>query len=98
MSAAVSFLLGEGKLAAEFHLAVDGDGRLVLTPREEDPRVESITLTVGRAGEVTASRVVDGSGNVNEVVFSELRRNVGIKDSRFELELPKDVQRVMAPR
>jgi outer membrane lipoprotein carrier protein len=98
MSAAVSFLLGQGKLASEFRLAVDPEGRLLLTPKEEDPRVESIALTVGSAGEVTASRVVDGSGNVNEVAFSELRRNVGLPDARFELAIPKDAQRLQAPR
>jgi outer membrane lipoprotein carrier protein len=98
MSAAVSFLLGEGKLDREFKLSADGDGRLVLTPRKEDPRVDTITLTVGPAGEVVATRVVDGSGNVNDVAFSDLRRNGGVPDSRFELELPKDVHRVKAPR
>ena len=97
MSAAVSFLLGEGKLASEFTLAVDGEGRLLLTPRSEDPRVESIALTVGPAGEVNASRVVDGSGNVNEVVFTDLRRNGGLPDARFEVKIPPDAQRVKAP-
>ena len=97
MSAAVSFLLGEGKLEKEFRLAADAEGRLVLTPREEDPRVASIALTVSEAGEVVASRVEDGQGNVNEVVFSELRRNAGIPDARFELELPKDARRLKAP-
>jgi outer membrane lipoprotein carrier protein len=97
MSAAVSFLLGEGKLAAEFELGSDDAGRLVLTPKKPDPRVETIALTVGPAGEVTASRVVDGSGNVNEVVFDDLVRNKGIPDARFVLELPKDAHRVKAP-
>jgi outer membrane lipoprotein carrier protein len=97
MSAAVSFLLGSGKLEKEFALSVDGEGRLVLAPREADPRVESIALTVGQGGEVLATRVVDGSGNVNEVRFEDLRRNRGIPDARFSLELPKDVHVVRAP-
>jgi outer membrane lipoprotein carrier protein len=97
MSAAVSFLVGEGKLAKEFDLAADAEGRLLLTPKQPDPRVESIALTVGRDGEVTATRVVDGSGNVNEVAFSDLRRNAGIPDARFQLELPKDVRKLKAP-
>jgi outer membrane lipoprotein carrier protein len=97
MSAAVSFLLGSGKLDREFALSVDDAGRLVLTPKEEDPRVASIALTVGAAGEVTATRVVDGSGNVNEVQFTDLKRNPGLPDSRFVLDLPKDVRRVGAP-
>jgi outer membrane lipoprotein carrier protein len=97
MSAAVSFLIGEGKLAAEFDLATDADGRLVLTPKKPDSRVESIALTVGSQGQVTATRVVDGAGNVNEVAFSDLKRNRGLPDARFELELPKDVHRVKPP-
>lgn len=98
MSAAVTFLLGKGDLAREFDLAVDGTGALLLRPKEQDPRVESIALTVGGDGEVTATRVVDGSGNVNEVRFSAVRRNAGLADSAFEVKLPKDVHRIGAPQ
>ena len=97
MSAAVTFLLGQGRLDKEFDLAVDGEGRLVLTPKRADPRVERVVLTVGPAGEVTATRVEDGSGNVNAIAFEGLKRNVGLKDAVFVLELPKDVHRVSAP-
>ncbi len=96
MSAAVTFLLGKGDLAREFDLSMDGAGALLLKPKEPDPRVESIALTVGADGEVTATRVVDGSGNVNEIRFSAVRRNVGIPDSAFEVKLPKDVHRMGA--
>ncbi|MFL5273347.1 MAG: LolA family protein [Anaeromyxobacteraceae bacterium] len=97
MSAAVTFLLGQGRLDKEFDLAVDGEGRLVLTPKKPDPRVERVVLTVGPGGEVTATRVEDGSGNVNAIAFEGLRRNVGLKDAVFVLDLPKDVHRVSAP-
>lgn len=97
MSAAVTFLLGKGELAREFDLALDASGALLLRPKEQDPRVESIVLTVGEQGEVSATRVVDGSGNVNEIRFTEVRRNVGLADSAFEVKLPKDVHRVAPP-
>jgi outer membrane lipoprotein carrier protein len=97
MSAAVAFLLGKGDLTREFQVSLDGNGALLLRPKEADPRVETIALTVGGEGEVKATRVVDGSGNVNEVRFTDVRRNVGIPDSAFELKLPKDVHRVSAP-
>jgi outer membrane lipoprotein carrier protein len=97
MSAAVTFLLGKGDLAREFDLAVDGAGALLLRPKEEDPRVESIALTVGAEGEVTATRVVDGSGNANEIRFSEVKRNQGIADAAFEVKLPKGVHLVAPP-
>ena len=97
MSAAVTFLLGKGDLAKEFDLGVDGTGALVLRPKEADPRVESIALTVGKDGDVTATRVVDGSGNVNEIRFSDVKRNPGLPDAAFEVKLPKDVHRMAPP-
>lgn len=97
MSAAVTFLLGKGDLAKEFDLAVDGAGALLLRPKEADPRVESIALTVGKDGEVTGTRVVDGAGNVNELRFEKVRRNQGLRDSDFEVKLPKGVLLIAPP-
>jgi outer membrane lipoprotein carrier protein len=97
MSAAVTFLLGKGDLAKEFDLGADGTGALVLRPKEADPRVESIALTVGKEGDVTATRVVDGSGNVNEIRFTDVKRNPGLPDAAFEVKLPKDVHRMAPP-
>lgn len=97
MSAAVTFLLGKGELAREFDLSVGEAGALVLRPKAPDPRVESIALTVAEDGAVTATRVVDGSGNVNELRFTGTRRNPGLPDSAFDVKLPKDVRRVAPP-
>lgn len=97
MSAAVTFLLGKGDLEKEFEISTGEKGGLVLVPRKPDPRVESVTLSVGPEGEVTATRVVDGSGNSNEIAFSDLKRNAGLADADFEVRLPKDVHRVEAP-
>ena len=94
MSAAVTFLLGKGDLAREFDLSTGEGGTLVLRPKEPDPRVESIALTVGQSGEVTATRVTDGAGNENEVKLTAVRRNPGLPESAFEVKLPKDVRRV----
>jgi outer membrane lipoprotein carrier protein len=97
MSAAVTFLLGKGDLAKEFELSRDGAGGLLLTPKEADPRVASIALAVGPQGEVTATRVTDGSGNVNEIRFEDVKRNAGLQDAAFEVKLPKDVKRIQSP-
>jgi outer membrane lipoprotein carrier protein len=96
MGAAVTFLWGKGNLAGEFQLSVAGD-KLVLTPKKSDPRVASIELTVKEDGEVTTSRVIDGSGNVNEIAFTGASRNVGLKDTEFEVKLPADVHRMKVP-
>jgi outer membrane lipoprotein carrier protein len=97
MSAAVTFLLGTGSLEKEFLLAAGEGGTLVLRPRKADARVVSITLTVGKDGEVTRTRVVDGQGNVNDIAFEEIRRNTGIPDDRFEIALPAGVRRLSMP-
>jgi outer membrane lipoprotein carrier protein len=97
MSAAVTFLLGKGKLAREFELSLEAGGRLVLTPRKPDARVDRVVLTVSDSGEVSHTRVVDGSGNVNAIAFEKLARNVGLKDDVFVLALPEDVHVVKPP-
>ena len=97
MSAAVTFLLGKGDLAREFDLSVSDLGELVLRPKAPDPRVQSIALTVAEDGAVTATRVLDGSGNVNELKFNAMKRNPGLPDSAFDVKLPKDVRRIAPP-
>lgn len=97
LSAAVTFLVGQGRLDKEFRLSIDAEGRLVLTPRQSDGRVREVVLTVGEGGVVTATRVVDGSGNTNTLDFKDVKRNPGLKDSVFELELPNDVHYIKAP-
>src|SRR5512144_129283 len=97
MSAAVTFLLGKGDLAREFDPSVDDLGALALRPKAPDPRVESIALTVAEDGAVTATRVVEGSGNANELKFAAVKRNPGLPDSAFDVKLPKDVRRIAPP-
>ena len=97
MSAAVTFLLGTGSLEKEFHLSAGEGGALVLRPRKPDPRVETVTLTVGPDGEVTRTVVVDGQGNRNDIAFEDIRRNVGIADARFEIALPAGTRRLAMP-
>jgi outer membrane lipoprotein carrier protein len=97
MSAAITFLVGTGDLAKEFDFALDGAGALVLRPKQADPRVSSIVLVAGPSGEVTETRVRDGSGNENRIVFERIETNRGLKDADFDVKLPKDVHRVAPP-
>jgi outer membrane lipoprotein carrier protein len=94
MSAAITFLVGTGDLAKEFDFSLDGAGALVLRPKEPDPRVSTIVLVVGASGEVTETRVRDGSGNENRVAFEKIETNRGLKESDFDVKLPKDVRRI----
>ena len=97
MSAALAFLLGQGDLEKEFEVSVSSTGALVLRPREQDPRVDTIELVADADGSITSTRVVDGAGNVNEIQFEDVKRNTGIPDSAFDVKLPEGVQRVAPP-
>jgi len=97
LSAAVTFLVGKGSLEKEFHLSLAEDGWLRCTPRQPDPRVEAVLLEVGPTGEVTATRVRDAAGNVNEVRLGGLRRNLGLADAVFEVALPAGARRLAPP-
>jgi len=97
LSAAVTFLLGKGDLAKDFTASLDPGGALLLVPRVADPRVASVALTVAEDGRVTATRVIDGAGNVNEIRFEDVKRNVGLSDAEFDVKLPAGVRRLAPP-
>jgi outer membrane lipoprotein-sorting protein len=46
---------------------------------------------------VKATRVVDESGNVNEIQLEVVKRNSGLPDAAFDVALPADVQRIAPP-
>lgn len=97
MSAALAFLLGKGDLEKEFQVSTGPAGALVLRPKEPDPRVEVIELVARPDGQISSTRVVDGSGNVNEFSFEDVKRNTGIADAAFDLKLPENVNLVAPP-
>jgi outer membrane lipoprotein-sorting protein len=59
--------------------------------------VATVVLVVGASGEATETRVRDGSGNENKVVFEKIETNRGLKDADFDVKLPKDVHLVKPP-
>ena len=94
--AALSFLLGEGDLVAEFEVSAKScegaEVKLRLVPRG-DSTYESLLLTVVRtSGEVLETSIVDLFGNVTIVAFAETRTNTDPVASMFEFEPPDGTQ------
>jgi outer membrane lipoprotein-sorting protein len=56
-----------------------------------------VALEVAPSGEVTATRVRDAQGNLNEIRLSALRRNAGIPDAAFEVSIPEGAHRLAPP-
>ncbi len=95
LSASVTFLFGQGKLADEFNITkgtcADCKGTLlVLDPRKSDPRFRQVRLEVDpKSAQVLKSTVVDPDGSENAIAFVDLKTNVGVQAGDFKLNPPE---------
>lgn len=101
LPAALAFLTGKGKLAAEFEIAfvdkspyaVGGDYVLALSPKVAEPQVKSILFVVDpRTFDVRESVITDAQGNVNDVVFADIRVNTKVPEAQFHFTPPAGVR------
>jgi outer membrane lipoprotein carrier protein len=98
LSASVTFLFGQGKLADEFAITKgackDCKGTLlVLDPLKPEPRFRQVRLEVDPGtAQVLKSTVVDPDGSENAISFLDLKTNVGISADSFKLDVPDDTR------
>lgn len=98
LSASVTFLFGQGKLADEFAITKgackDCKGTLlVLDPLKTEPRFRQVRLEVDPGtAQVLKSTVVDPDGSENTISFLDLKTNVGIAADSFKLDVPDDTR------
>jgi outer membrane lipoprotein carrier protein len=92
-----AFLFGKGKLLDRF--AVRGVPRpeglppgdaIELVPRKESADVQKLLFVVDPRGQVLATVLTNGQGDVNQLIFSDVKVNSGLPDSLFRFEPPKD--------
>jgi outer membrane lipoprotein carrier protein len=95
LSASVTFLFGQGKLADEFNIkkgtCADCKGTLlVLDPAQPDPRFRQVRLEVDtNTAQVLKSTVVDPDGSENTIAFLNLKTNVNIEADSFKINPPQ---------
>ena len=101
LPAALAFLTGKGKLADEFEIALAAptgvgtarDYVLSLHPRQPQPQVKEITFVVDPdTFLVRESLLVDGQGNTNDMLFTDIKVNSGLPDSTFRWSPPAGVR------
>jgi outer membrane lipoprotein carrier protein len=95
LSTSITFLWGEGRLADEFHIELEGADRLVLTPIRPEGGFRQVIFRVdAETGRVIESTVIDPQGNRNHMVFSDVDLNSGVDAARFRFSPPTgaDVQ------
>lgn len=98
----ISFLSGVGRIADDFDAKLDGEAdgeiRLLLAPKQPGADLKHLKLAVSAdTYDLRAAEVEDPLGNTSSFRFSNLRRNLGIADSRFAFEVPAGVDVLDAP-
>jgi outer membrane lipoprotein carrier protein len=102
LPAALAFLTGQGKLTAEFDITFAPaktpygsakDYVLTLSPKAPQAQVKTILFVVDpKSFDVRESVITDQQGNVNDMLFSEIRVNAAIPDSTFKWAPPAGVR------
>jgi outer membrane lipoprotein carrier protein len=101
LPAALAFLTGKGKLTDEFDITfappspygTPGDYVLSLRPKQAQPQVKEMTFVVDPdTFHVRETVIVDGQGNINDMVFSDIKVGTGLPDSTFHWTPPPGVR------
>ncbi len=87
----LALLGGFGKITEEFMITSKGNA-LILKPKKTLGTVTSILITLSEVGfPVKSFTIYDSRANVVEVKLRDIATNTGIKDSLFDLTVPKGV-------
>jgi outer membrane lipoprotein carrier protein len=93
------FLTGKGDITRDFTVAFDkvpdapaGSIALKLTPKRREPEYDSLTLVVeAKSLNLQMLITVDTQGGRSAFTFSNLKENIGVPDSQFVFQMPKNV-------
>lgn len=93
-SMATDFLSGIGDIEKEFVVLLSGaegkDYNLTLTPKEDQPGMKRLVLSVDKSDfTVTKTVLTDHYGNQTAVTFRNISTNPSVKDSLFKFKVPK---------
>jgi outer membrane lipoprotein carrier protein len=102
LPSALAFLAGQGKLNAEFEITpadpkspygTPRDYVLVLSPKAPQAQVKTILFVVDpKSFDVRESVITDQQGNVNDLLFSDIRTNTNLADAQFKWSPPAGVR------
>jgi outer membrane lipoprotein carrier protein len=102
LPAALAFLAGQGKLATEFDItAADAkspygtpkDYVLSLSPKTPQAQVKTILFVVdAKTFDVRESVITDQQGNINDLLFSDIKTNTNIPEATFKWSPPAGVR------
>src|SRR5882762_901560 len=92
-----AFLFGKGKLLYRFAVrsvpkpeGLPAGEAIELVPRQASADVQKLLFVVDKRGQVLASVLTNGQGDVNQLIFSDVKVSSGLPDSLFRFDPPKD--------
>jgi outer membrane lipoprotein carrier protein len=92
-----AFLFGKGKLLDRFAVRavprppeLPGGEAIELVPKKPSPDVQKLLFTVDGQGQVLATVLTNGQGDVNQIVFADTKVNSNLSASLFQFEPPSD--------
>ena len=99
---ALTFMSGEGDLTKAFDATLTDESKadfvLELVPKESAADYQKLLLSVDRSTfQVRESTVIDPVGNVNRVVFTDIKTNSGLPDRGFQFTPPEGVRVIAEP-
>jgi outer membrane lipoprotein carrier protein len=90
-----AFFEGVFELKKQFQVALDhgqsnsSQVTLILTPKEEDPHIQSLRLSIDlQSYRILSAETRDALGNTNRVVVQNQREKPALDPKFFELEVP----------
>lgn len=92
-----AFLFGKGKLLDRFEVSAvprpaglpEGDA-IELVPRKPSADMQKLLFVVDPHGQVLATVLTNGQGDVNQLIFHDVKVNTRLPDSLFRFVPPKD--------
>lgn len=91
----VAFLLGAATIRDDFDVAPPEPGRprvLDLLPKRRGAAMKRLRLETDESGRITGLTIFDGSGNITEISFSDIREGGVVEDDVFMFNVPEGTE------
>lgn len=96
MNVPVAFLLGAAARIRDDFAVLQPDPKrpyhLELIPKKPGAPMKKLTITCDNAARITQLSIFDKSGNVTDILFSEIREETGVDDKVFTFKVPKGTE------
>ncbi len=91
----VAFLLGAGTIDRDFTVTALEAGEsivLQLVPKKRGAAMTKLRILAEDSGRIVRMIIYDRSGNTADILFADVKENVGVPDDQFRFKAPKGAE------